>query len=378
MRYDALGRRILLRTRQDSVVYGDGQNEYNLSVLSSIERYIWDGSNLLYEIRYPGSGSTSSEDLEQDAGTTGTFDSDFYGRVAYTYGLTIDRPLSMLRIDDGSVAPITIIPHADWRGTINRATAANGKDISISVPDISWIDRRTSAYLSSRPPGELQNWMGDLPEGQANTSGLMYMRNRYYDPQTGRFTQEDPMGLAGGINLYGFADGDPVNYSDPFGLRPLTDAERRALGDMCEQIDCDKVNVYDGHDGKEANARRDLILKSTLGRSITLGHDIYISGHDLSRYSGYVKRDVLAHEMTHVGQYEKWGAFEYYGTAAVTQWIGNSLFGKLEGRRNPEYQVPLPLEPGFNYGMEQMAEIVRFCSMGLTTYCAASPYKFKD
>ncbi|MFQ5705752.1 MAG: RHS repeat-associated core domain-containing protein, partial [Gemmatimonadales bacterium] len=47
---------------------------------------------------------------------------------------------------------------------------------------------------------------------------LMYMRNRYYDPATGRFTQEDPIGLAGGLNLYGFANGDPINFSDPFGL----------------------------------------------------------------------------------------------------------------------------------------------------------------
>jgi len=31
-------------------------------------------------------------------------------------------------------------------------------------------------------------------------------------------TQEDPLGLAGGLNLYGFAEGDPVTFSDPFGL----------------------------------------------------------------------------------------------------------------------------------------------------------------
>lgn len=36
---------------------------------------------------------------------------------------------------------------------------------------------------------------------------------------TGCLTQEDPIGLAGGLNLYGFAGGDPVNFSDPFGLR---------------------------------------------------------------------------------------------------------------------------------------------------------------
>jgi uncharacterized protein RhaS with RHS repeats len=44
------------------------------------------------------------------------------------------------------------------------------------------------------------------------------MRNRYYDPRTGQFTQQDPIGLAGGLNTYGFANGDPVSYSDPYGL----------------------------------------------------------------------------------------------------------------------------------------------------------------
>jgi RHS repeat-associated protein len=53
----------------------------------------------------------------------------------------------------------------------------------------------------------------------ATPAGLLYRRNRYYDPATGRFTQEDPIGLAGGINLYGFANGDPLSYSDPFGLK---------------------------------------------------------------------------------------------------------------------------------------------------------------
>jgi len=49
------------------------------------------------------------------------------------------------------------------------------------------------------------------------------MRNRYYDPKSRQFTQEDPIGLAGGLNLYGFAHGDPVNFSDPYGLCPTCD-----------------------------------------------------------------------------------------------------------------------------------------------------------
>ena len=62
--------------------------------------------------------------------------------------------------------------------------------------------------------------MGSLIRDQQDASGLLYRRNRYYDPGTGRFTQEDPIGLAGGLNLYGYAAGDPINYSDPFGLCP--------------------------------------------------------------------------------------------------------------------------------------------------------------
>jgi uncharacterized protein RhaS with RHS repeats len=50
------------------------------------------------------------------------------------------------------------------------------------------------------------------------------MRNRYYNPASGQFTQTDPIGLAGGLNLYGYTGGDPVNYSDPFGLFGLCPA----------------------------------------------------------------------------------------------------------------------------------------------------------
>jgi len=58
--------------------------------------------------------------------------------------------------------------------------------------------------------------------GLESTGGLVYMRNRWYDPNTGRFTQEDPIGFAGGVNLYAYAGNDPVTYSDPFGLCPVT------------------------------------------------------------------------------------------------------------------------------------------------------------
>ncbi len=49
---------------------------------------------------------------------------------------------------------------------------------------------------------------------------MVYYRARYYDPETGRFTQRDPIGLSGGTNLYAYALGSPTNYTDPMGTRP--------------------------------------------------------------------------------------------------------------------------------------------------------------
>jgi RHS repeat-associated protein len=60
--------------------------------------------------------------------------------------------------------------------------------------------------------------------------GLYYMRARYYDPALGRFLSEDPIGIAGGLNLYAYAGNDPVNMWDPTGLDP-------AGGDPCTTKD---------------------------------------------------------------------------------------------------------------------------------------------
>jgi RHS repeat-associated protein len=55
--------------------------------------------------------------------------------------------------------------------------------------------------------------------------GLDYAVNRFYNPKLGRFLQPDPLGIAAidandsqSLNLYTYAQNDPINNLDPSGL----------------------------------------------------------------------------------------------------------------------------------------------------------------
>ena len=52
----------------------------------------------------------------------------------------------------------------------------------------------------------------------APRTGLSYHRARYYDPGRSRFVSEDPIGLRGGLNVFAYAEDNPVKLSDPSGL----------------------------------------------------------------------------------------------------------------------------------------------------------------
>ncbi|QXP85201.1 RHS repeat-associated core domain-containing protein [Methylococcus sp. Mc7] len=49
-------------------------------------------------------------------------------------------------------------------------------------------------------------------------SGLYLTLYRAYDPRTGRWLSRDPIGEAGGVNLYAYVGNNPVTLADPDGL----------------------------------------------------------------------------------------------------------------------------------------------------------------
>lgn len=68
--------------------------------------------------------------------------------------------------------------------------------------------RRNTVVNNLRFPGQYYD---------AETS-LHYNWNRYYDPNIGRYITGDPIGLEGGVNLFSYVGGNPVNFVDPWGL----------------------------------------------------------------------------------------------------------------------------------------------------------------
>ncbi|MFQ5540505.1 MAG: RHS repeat domain-containing protein, partial [Candidatus Binatia bacterium] len=122
----------------------------------------------------------------------------------YTHGPGIDEPLIMLRGGQ------SFFYHIDALGSVWDVTDSAGTGV------------RSYSYDSF---GQLLTQTGTLSNPYTYTAreldpetGLYYYRARYYEPVVGRFLQEDPSGFFGGINFYTYAQNDPLNFFDPWGL----------------------------------------------------------------------------------------------------------------------------------------------------------------
>jgi len=117
-------------------------------------------------------------------------------------------PLSVVT-DVDTASPRTHYIHTDHLGTPELITQAD--------KTVAWNPTLT-------PFGELVSVAGTLgfdlrlPGQYADAESNLHQNwHRDYDPALGRYMQADPIGLAGGTNLYGYAYANPVSYIDPTG-----------------------------------------------------------------------------------------------------------------------------------------------------------------
>jgi RHS repeat-associated protein len=110
--------------------------------------------------------------------------------------------------------------HRDGLGNV-VATTDQGKNVVQQVTYETW--GKEASVSQPGGYGQRFRWKGAL--SLQSELGLVYLRARWYDPDLAGFLTEDPIGLAGGLNIYSMGGGDPVNAVDPLGLSPCTDGE---------------------------------------------------------------------------------------------------------------------------------------------------------
>lgn len=171
--YDPLGRRI---GKQLTTVI-DGATK------TKTWSYVYDGDSIAVEI-YTDENST----------ITKTF---------YTQGSGVDEHLALER--GGQF----YYYHADGLGSIATITDAAHNIVQSYEYDSFGMAKPSTTFMN------IYTYTGREWDRE---TGLYYYRARYYDPMDGSFVSKDPIGFAGGINLYSYVGGNVQNFVDPYGL----------------------------------------------------------------------------------------------------------------------------------------------------------------
>jgi RHS repeat-associated protein len=167
--YDALQRRILKQAGNKKT------------------KWVWDGDVPLHEITQTVFDGSNHEEL-----LTWIFDENSHVPAA--------------RLQNGKAASVitshlgTPIEMYDENGTLEWAAETG-----------IWGEMRSFEGQAAACPFRFQGQYAD------EETGLYYNRFRYYDPESGQYISKDPIGLQGGIQLYGYVHNTNA-WVDPFGL----------------------------------------------------------------------------------------------------------------------------------------------------------------
>lgn len=112
-------------------------------------------------------------------------------------------------------------------GGVSRLVDGNGRVVASHRYDAFGRELESGG---SEAGDSLFRYRGEQQEAE---SGLVFLRNRYYDPDLGRFLSIDPhpgyLTDPQSLNPYLYCHNDPVNLSDPTGLDPLQHRFRDAF-----------------------------------------------------------------------------------------------------------------------------------------------------
>jgi RHS repeat-associated protein len=207
--YDAMNRLTSATTPGNTVslAYDPAGRLYQASVSGgAATRFLYDPGS--------GSGAGSADMIAEYNGSNALL-------RRYVHGPGVDEPLVWY---EGTGLSDRRWLHADERGSVISISDGAGDTTDINLYDAYG---RPGASNAGRFQYTGQIW---LSEGGI---GLYHYKARAYSPYLGRFLQTDPIGFGGGMNLYAYVGGDPVNATDPSGLEEAEDrivvtATRRA------------------------------------------------------------------------------------------------------------------------------------------------------
>ncbi|WP_160474152.1 RHS repeat-associated core domain-containing protein [Cupriavidus sp. SW-Y-13] len=245
--YDALGRRLFKSSTAryipnpfDGEIYQrNEQARHNQRHGCAFTLYGWDGDQLAWECRQePESGAdTHFRPISGAARTThylyepGSFvplaqavrqgSIRLHRQPVYEGGYDIDEdPLWTYTIPPQPFDAMAWY-QCDHLGTPQELTDETG-GIAWSVQYKAWGAAQAVISDAARKAG-IQNPLRFQGQYFDHETGLHYNRYRYYDPASGRFISKDPIGFAGGLNVFLYGP-NPTGWIDPLGLERLKNA----------------------------------------------------------------------------------------------------------------------------------------------------------